>query len=130
MKIIPYMRFFLAVYILFNYISLTILNLPERNDMGNIGLFFSIFSGVLTFSFISYCMIMGLQELINRQWMEAKYFQFFGLIFELLLFVTGLYLLFVLRPQQLEFWRIGLMIVWQLGLLILLIVDIKRIRVG
>jgi hypothetical protein len=130
MKIIPYMRFFLAVYILFNYISLTILNLPEMNIMGDIGLFFSIISGVLTFSFISYCMIMGLQELINRQWIEAKYFQFFGLIFELLIFVTGLYLLFLLLPQQLEFWRIGLMIIWQLGLLILLIVDLKRIRVG
>ena len=94
------------------------------------GLLFMVLGGLLTFTFVSYCIVIGLQEIKGRQLIEAKYFESFGLLFEILIFVGGLYLLFVLLRQQAEFWRIGLVFLWQLGLLTLLIVDIKRIRVS
>jgi hypothetical protein len=127
MKLIPYMRFFWATALSFNFIRQTKLDIQRADDFG---LFFIVLSGLLTFSFVSYCIVIGLQEIKKRQPTEAKYFQTFGLLFEILIFVGGLYLLFVLLRQQSDFWRIGLMFLWQLGLLTLLIIDIKRIRVS
>ena len=125
MKIIPYMRFIWATTLSFNFIRQTTLDIQTSDDFG---LFFIILGGLLTFSFVSYCIVIGLQEIKKRQMTEAKYFQAFGLIFETLIFVGGLYLLVILLQQQSDFWRIGLIILWQLGLLTLLTVDIKRVR--
>ncbi len=121
------MRFFWATVLSFNFIKQTTLDIQKEDD---IGLFFIILGGLLTFSFVSYCIVIGLQEINKRQPTEAKYFQTFGLLFEILIFVGGLYLLIVLVQHQANFWRIGLMFLWQLGLLTLLIVDIRRIRVS
>ena len=125
MKIIPYIRFFWAASLTFNYIKQTKLDIQEAGD---IGLFFTVLSGLLTFAFVSYCIVIGLQEIKDRQLIEAKYFESFGLLFETLVFAGGLYLLVILLRHQSDFWRIGLMILWQLGLLTLLIIDIKRVR--
>jgi hypothetical protein len=125
MKIIPYIRFFWAASLTFNYIKQTKLDIQEAGD---IGLFFTVLGGLLTFAFVSYCIVIGLQEIKDRQLIEAKYFESFGLIFETLVFAGGLYLLVILLRHQSDFWRIGLVILWQLGLLTLLIIDIKRVR--
>jgi hypothetical protein len=127
MKIIPYMRFFWATAMSFNYIRQTKLDIQATDDMG---LFFMLLNGLLTFSFVSYCIVIGLQEIKHRQPIDSKYFESFGLIFEILIFAGGLYLLVGLVRQQSDFWRIGIMSLWQLGLLMLLTVDIKRIRVS
>lgn len=121
------MRFFWATALSVKFLRQTKLDIQRADDFG---LFFIVLSGLLTFSFVSYCIVIGLQEIKKRQPTEAKYFQTFGLLFEILIFVGGLYLLFVLLRQQSDFWRIGLMFLWQLGLLTLLIIDIKRIRVS
>jgi hypothetical protein len=71
---------------------------------------------------------MGLQEIRNQKIIDAKYFESFGIIFELMIFLGGLYLLSILLQKQSDHWRIGLMALWQIGLLTLLVVDIKRIR--
>ena len=109
----------------FNFIRQTTLDIKNGD---NFGLFFITLGGLLTFSFVTYCIVIGLQEIKKRPMTEAKYFQIFGLLFEILIFVGGLYLLVILLRQQSDFWRIGLMFLWQLGLLTLLTVDIKRVR--
>jgi hypothetical protein len=103
----------------------TKLDIQRGDDMG---LFSIILGGLLTFTFVFYCVIIGLQEIKKRQLFEAKYFESFGLLFEILIFVVGLYLVVVLLRQESDFWRVGLMFLWQFGLLTLLIIDIKRIR--
>ena len=127
MKIIPYMRFLWATALSFNFIRQTKLDIQRTDDLG---LFFIILGGLLTFPFVTYCAVIGLQEIKEQQKIEAKFLQAFGLLFEILIFIGGLYLLFVLVRQPFDFWRIGLMILWQLGLLTLLSVDIRRIRVS
>lgn len=121
------MRFFWATALSFNFIRQTMLDIQGAAEFE---LFFTTLGGLLTFSFVSYCIVIGLQEIKKRQVTEAKYFQTFGLLFEILIFVGGLYLFIVLLRQQSDFWGIGLMLLWQLGLLTLLIVDVKRIRVS
>ena len=125
MKIIPYIRFFWATTLSFNFIRQATLDIQTADD---IRLFFIILGGLLTFSFVCYCIVIGLQEIKKRQMTEAKYFQTFGLLFEILIFAGGLYLLVILMRQQSDFWRLGLVFLWQLGLLTLLTVDIKRVR--
>lgn len=125
MKIIPYIRFFWAASLIFNYIKQTKLDIQEPGDFGR---FFTVLGGLLTFAFVSYCIVIGLQEIKDRQIIEAKYFELFGLLFETLIFAGGLYLLVILLRHQSDLWRIGLMILWQLGLLTLLIIDIRRVR--
>ena len=125
MKITPYLRFLWATSLSFHYIRQT------RHDIGesdNIEVSFVILSGLLTLSFVGYCIIMGLQEIRNQKIIDAKYFESFGIIFELMIFLGGLYLLSILLQKQNDPWRIGLMALWQIGLLTLLVVDIKKIR--
>jgi hypothetical protein len=100
MKIIPYMRFFWATALSFNFIRQTMLDIQSADEFG---LFFTTLGGLLTFSFVSYCIVIGLQEVKRRQMTEAKYFQTFGLLFEMLIFVGGLYLFIVLLPANKKF---------------------------
>ena len=97
-------------------------------ESDNIDLFLVILSGLLTLSFVGYCIIMGLQEIRGQKFIEAKYFESFGIFFELMIFLGGLYLLSIQLQTQSDLWRIGLMALWQIGLLTLLVVDIKKIR--
>jgi hypothetical protein len=71
---------------------------------------------------------MGLQEIRNQDFVEAKYFESFGVFFELVIFLGGLYLLSIQLQNQGDLWRIGLTALWQIGLLTLLVLDIKKIR--
>jgi hypothetical protein len=107
----------------FNYITQTKSVLYEGSNI-----LFAILSGILTLIFVTYCIIIGLQEIKSRQIIEARYFEIFGILFEVIIFVGGLFLGAFLLQQQIDVWKIGLLILWQLGLLILLIVDLKRIR--
>jgi hypothetical protein len=125
MKIIPYMRFSWALYVTFNYIKQIPLDIQHIDNNGLLPMFLG---GLLTLTFVTYCIIIGLQEIKDQQLIEAKYFELFGLLVEILVFAAGFYLLVILFQYQSNFWKIGLMILWQLGLLTLLIIDIKRIR--
>jgi hypothetical protein len=102
--------------------------MADIQRLDNVGLTFLILGGLLTFSFVSYCLVVGLKEIKGRNSIEAKYFNVFGLFFEILIFVGGLYLITVLFRQQFDLLKVGLLTFWQLGLLTLLIVDMKRFR--
>ena len=125
MKIIPYLRFIWAGFIVINLFTQTDFTF-DFSDTFNI--FFKVIGGLFGLTFASYCIVTGLQEIKNKQLIDARFFEYFGLLVEILIFVGGLYLLVILLRQQSDLWRTGLIFLWQLGLLTLLIVDIKRIR--
>jgi hypothetical protein len=125
MKIIPYLRFVWATFIIVNFLSRTYFNLDGGNG---IEILLFALSGLISLSFSSYCVIIGLQEIKKEQVFDARFFEFFGLFFELLVFLGGLYLLNILLKHDTEYWRIGLMMIWQIGLMVFILVDFKRIR--
>ena len=125
MKIIPYLRFVWATFIILNFVSRTNFNL---DGVTGIEIFLIALSGLISLTFSSYCVIIGLQEIKEEQIIDARFFEFFGLFFELLVFLGGLYLLNILFGHSTEYWRIGLMMIWQIGLLVFILVDVKRIR--
>jgi hypothetical protein len=125
MKIIPYLRFAWATFIIVNFISRTNFNLDEVNG---IGILFVVLSGLISLTFSCYCEVTGLQEIKEEQIIDARFFEYFGLFFELLVFLGGVYLIKILIKHSTEYWRIGLMMIWQIRLLVFILVDIRRIR--
>jgi hypothetical protein len=125
MKIIPYLRFVWATFIIINFISRTNSNLDAINV---IEIFLIALSGLISLTFSCFCVLIGLQEIKEKQIIDARFFEFFGLFFELLVFLGGLHLINVLFKHSAEYWRIGLMIIWQIGLLVFIFVDFKRMR--
>lgn len=124
-RIIPYLRFVWATLILVNYI---IQASSDFDEARGIEIFLIMVVGLILLTFSLYCVLIGIQEIKKHQMLEAKFFEFFGLFFEFLIFLGGLYLIRMLFNQNSEYWRIGLMLVWQAVLVVFLYVDFKRIR--
>lgn len=126
MKIIPYLRFAWATFMVINFFDRTHFQFGSADSTE---VFFTILDGLITIVFSGYCITTGLQEIKRRQIFDAKYIEDFGLFFEFLIFIGGVYLFtLLLLSQPTDIWRLGLLIIWQFGLLILIIVDLKRIR--
>lgn len=92
------------------------------------GLLFGIMNGLFTIAFSAYCITTGVQELRNTQILNARYFEIFGLLFEVLTFMGGFLLFAILFSQDGDLWRLVLLSVWQLGLLALILTDFRKIR--
>ena len=58
------MRFLWATALSFNFIRQTKLDIQRTDDLG---LFFIILGGLLTFPFVTYCAVIGLQEIKEQQ---------------------------------------------------------------
>lgn len=127
MKIIPYLRFAWAAFIVINFISQINFNFA---DSERIEIFIVAFGGLLTLVFLSYCIVIGLQEIREEQIFEARFFEIFGLVFEVLLFLGGLFVLTMLLKSSIPLWKLGLLLVWETGLILFIVTDFRRIRLG
>ena len=97
------------------------------NGFDSVDVFSSGVAGLVTFTFLLYCILEGLQELRIIKLIQAKYFKAFGIFFEVLLFLAGIYILTISNATFISWWSI--IIVFQVtGLLILIVVDIKKIQ--
>ena len=126
MKIIPYLRFVWVTFMIINFFLRTRF---QFDKFDSIDVFFGLLDVLITTVFSAYCIITGLQEIKKKQIIDAPYFEFFGLCFQFLIFIGGFYLLTSLLNQPIDLWRLGLLTSWQFGLLVMMIVDFKRIRV-
>jgi hypothetical protein len=124
MKIIPYLRFAWAISIIIQVVSETSLfNANQPQD----ALPFDLIIKLILVTFSLYCVIMGVQEVVNKQFVEAPYFYIFGIFFQTLISLALLYILNVVRGLQIDMWRVGLLMIWEMVLFMLIFVDIKRL---
>jgi|GEM_PF-2814533 len=124
MKIIPYIRFAVAVAIIFNWLShtsFTFVHLTRPQIVAELA------SALFSLTFALYCSLMGLQELKERQLFNARFFNAFGVFFQIIIFVVGLFFLRFLFGLKIEVWKIGWLIIYQMALLVLIFVDVRRI---
>lgn len=124
-KMVPYLRFTIGLFVLVNFLTGIGFN---RTGIDNFDNFATGLAGLLALTFLLYCLLEGLQELRNKEIIQAKFFKVFGLIFEVILFVTGAYILTISRG--LFSWWTTLIIFPTIGLLILITVDVRKIRVS
>lgn len=122
-KIIPYLRLTWVIAILVNLIS--------KWGVGPIddAIFFSLrilTAGVLLI-FSAYCVITAIQELKNEKLIDAKFFEFFGLFFEVIVLLAGFYSLKTSFAQNMDVSAIFWLTLWQIGLVILIYVDVRRV---
>jgi hypothetical protein len=123
MKIIPFLRFGWATFMTVNFVSRT--NFGTGDGLETI---FVFLDSLITVTFSAYCIITGIEEVKREQIIDARFFEVFGLFFEFLIFFGGFYLLSILLKQPVNILRIALLMIWQFGLIVLLIVDFKKIR--
>jgi hypothetical protein len=114
MKIIPYLRLAWAAQMIITAFS--------RNEVP-----LNFISGLTGLTFILYCIIIGIQEIKNKHFIETRFFYIFGAFFEVLIFLAGLYVLKLTQVAGIEAWRIALLIFWQIVLMAIIIVDIRRL---
>ena len=91
MKVIPCLRLVCGGQLLINRFSNA---LPASFEGASL---LSIFHTMLIVTFFLYCVVIAFQEIMGRQFVEGKYFYFFGLFFQLFLFMGGLYVLNIFR---------------------------------
>ena len=120
MKAIPYIRFAWALQIVFTAFS-------EKSLVTNEGASLYIFSALIGFTFVLYCIVMGIQEIRMIQLIEARFFYVFGIFFETLIFLAGFFVINVLLNSEIQNWQLPLFAVWQLLLLVIIFVDVRRI---
>lgn len=124
MKAIPYLRFAMAIWVSYNFINQIIL---EFNG-NEFEFLLTILMGLMTLGFVVYCIVLGLQEIKEHRIFSARYLEYFGILFEFLVLLSGIFMWIALVQQPLILWTIIIYIIFTLGLSILLIVDLKRIR--
>ena len=125
MNIIPYLRFVWATTIVIRLFTDKSFDFDNSDILQNI---IVIFGGLFTLTFTAYCVITGIQELKNREIIDAKYFDAFGLFVQIIVFLAGLVLLKLYFVQKFDLLTIGLLTFWQAGLLLLIIVDVRRFQ--
>ena len=125
MKLIPYLRFAWAASIIISFIKQDSFDFAGADKIEG----FIVFStGLLSLSFSFYCIVIGIQEIRMEKMINARYFEIFGLFFELLVFLGGFYLVIELFTYWTKYWQIVLFIVWEIGVLVFLAIDLKRLR--
>jgi hypothetical protein len=127
MKIIPYIRFLWAGYIIVAPFFETRFNNIAQGPVGSLSM---IINGVIGFTFVLYCVVTGIQELTRKQLIDAKFFYFFGIFFEILIFLAGAYMVTVARDVGIETSRIAMLVCWQVVMAIVVFVDVRRIVIN
>ena len=102
MNVVAYFRFAWAGQIAVDYLTST----PLVSSLGQKGLVLNIFRGLFALTFVLYCCIIGVQDLQKRQFVEGAYFYIFGTLYEVMIFLWGLYILSVVVGPDLEIWRV------------------------
>jgi len=125
MKFVPYLRILWAITIVTNFLLRdTIVSGSEQGRL--------LIQGLTIFvvgTFVLYCVLMAIQEITSNQFINARFFNVFGLFFEVVIFIVTLYMLKI-AGGVLEPVNLALVIVWQLGMLILIIVDVRKFFVS
>jgi hypothetical protein len=85
-------------------------------------LFAKSLGGLLVFSFVLYCILEGIQDLRKEEFMNAKFFRFYGLFIEILTFG---FVLSVLK-DPVDPGEFSGMILMLVILLLLIFVDIRK----
>jgi len=121
MRIAPYLRISWAIIITIN-ITTGLLEGPDYSADSNPVSQFLIATVGAIFAF--YCTLTGIQEIMNRQLTHAKIFSLFGLIFEIIVFASTFWLIGTTISQSTGV--LSFLILWQIGILVLIIVDLKK----
>jgi uncharacterized membrane protein len=122
MTIIPYLRFLWGTTIIVNYFLETSSKTDEIVP--------KIIEGLFVMTFTTYCIIIGIEELKEKELVNARLFKLFGIVFEIVIFIYGFILFKYIIGQTGEIWRIALLTSWQIGLFALIFTDIKRIFIS
>lgn len=125
MNLIPYVWFTFAAIITYNSIMQVLLELAAWDSFEL--LIFGIY-GLLTFSFVFYLLIAGVQELKKKELFAAKFFSVFGLVFELISFFGLLYVLTALIGKNFRLWATTYVFFMLVGILTLVVVDFRKMR--
>jgi hypothetical protein len=124
MKFLAVLRFTWALAIVVN-IFFTNSSSFERANAANI--FFQWMTWLVVGTFVLYCIITGIQEWSANQFIHASFFNIFGVVFEILVFLAGLYIIDIYRIKEMKLWRLVLVLLWQTGLITLIVADIRRL---
>ena len=127
MKIVACLRFTWAIILIVNAISRNTFTLSGLESHEIIP---GIAEAIISLTFILYCIIMGLQDWKNERLIHAKYFNAFGLVFEILILMITFYLLILMLGDKSEVTQIAFFALWNAGLLILIYADIRRMWIG
>src|SRR5262245_61372476 len=122
MKFIPYLRICWALVIVANFF----LKPPAADGADSVGMLAQGLMILVVGTFVLYCVLMGIQEITNNQFIQARFFNIFGLVFEVIAFFSILYILKISGGEGFEVWEIALLAIWQIGLLALIVVDIRK----
>jgi len=124
-SIAPYLRIIWAVVIL---ITITTGLFQGPDYSGELNAVSQFLTGVVKVIFAFYCILIGVQEILTRQLTNAKIFNLFGLLFEIIVFACGCWIITftVTHPKVMKIWELRFSILWQIGILTLIIVDVKK----
>ena len=124
MKIIPYLRFAWALILIVKFFTNTPNNLayPE-----GIKLLVGSMEAVIIWTFVLYCILEGVQEITNTEFIQAIFFDFFGIIVEIITFIVMVLIFLFLIGKGIGALIISLMLLWQIGVLILIVVDLRKL---
>jgi len=121
MKIIPYLRFAWAIWIVWKFFV---------GGKFQLGLGFDIFIQAIKITivvtFLAYLIIIGIEELKDKRLTDARFLEHFGLFFEVLMFI-GLILTMSFWSDEVAPWKTALFTVAELLVFVLIWVDFKRI---
>jgi hypothetical protein len=126
-KLAPYIRFILGSIMFYRFFTVMMSIETGRNPL--IILTFCLV-GLLLISVVLYCVIEGIQELKEQQLISAKFFRFYGLFSEVWLFAGGVLIFARLLFVQTSVWYIVISLLWIVSLLILIVADIRKIRLN
>jgi uncharacterized membrane protein SirB2 len=122
---IPYLRFAWAAYILVNS-TLNIHGDFQHLPGGQI--LFEWMIRIITITFVLYCVIRGWEELKGAKFTNAKFFDVFGLVFEILILISGFIFLNVVDVNSIKLWRVASLILFQFALIAIIWTDFKKLR--
>ena len=122
MKLIPYLRFAWAGQITVDLLASTTFHSALEHE----GHLWNVFRALFVLTFAVYCVTIGIQEIKERQFIDGNYFYIFGTLYEILAFIGSIYVLSRLNGRDVEIWRIGIVMIWNITLLTIIYVDIRR----
>ena len=122
-KIISIIRFCVVVYMIYKITMTTIL---EWSSWDNIEVVVNIIIDFLTGSFVIYSIIESLNDFKSTVNDDIRFLRIFGLVFQFFILIGGI-LTFLTWDFHVS-WRVIPPLLFLVGFLILIIVDIKKLR--
>jgi hypothetical protein len=120
---IPYLRFAWAGYLIINT---AVSHNFIFNDVTGGKILFETMIRVVTVTFTLYCIIRGWEELKDKRFTHAIFFDIFGLLFEVIIFTIGIFVLLIVDVREVKLWRIASLVLFEIALITIIWTDVKK----